>query len=127
MEKAWSKESIICKFADFGESPSIMNQTDSVNHTRTKNLERGTLVYNAPQALLISDKAISYSLEEPKRCYIWSLGMLLFLLINSDLEYSYSPELDDCGFESFSEAKDEVQKLMEHRNQCTQQNLVSFV
>ena len=105
-----------------------MNQTASVNHTRTRILERWTLVYNVPEALLISDKAISHSLVEQKRCDFWSLSMLLFLLINPDNEHPYSLELNECGLESFSETKDELQKLMEQRkNQCTLKNLVSFV
>ncbi|XP_028403407.1 uncharacterized protein LOC114526104 [Dendronephthya gigantea] len=115
MEKAWSKENIICKLADFGESRSIMNQTATLNHTRTKNLERGTLVYNAPEALLISDQTISFSLEELKQSDIWSLGMVLFLLVNPDVEYPYSQEIEECGFESFSEVKDELRKLMEQK------------
>ena len=112
IEQAWLKEGIVCKLADFGESRSSLHQTATINHTRTTNLQRGTLVYNPPEAV-VTTKKFSYSLEELKYGDIWSLGMVLFMLMNPDLEFPYSKELEDEDVECPSEARNVIGKLMD--------------
>ena len=41
---------VVCKLADFGESRSVMVRTATI-HTRTSMLDRGTIVFNAPELL----------------------------------------------------------------------------
>ena len=115
IEQAWLQEGIVCKLADFGESRSVMHQTATINHTRTTNLQRGTLVYNASEAVVVTIKAASYSLEELKYGDIWSLGMVLFMLLNPDQEFPYSQEMEDHNVECTSEARDVMRKLMEKK------------
>ena len=85
------------------------------NHTRTTNLQRGTLVYNPPEAVVVTIKAASYSLEGLKYGDIWSLGMVLFMLLNPDQEFPYSQEMEDHNVECTSEARDVMRKLMEKK------------
>ena len=115
IEQAWLQEGIVCKLADFGESRSVLHQTATIHHTRTTNLQRGTLVYNPPEAVVGTKKPVSYSLEELKYGDIWSFGMLLFMLLNPDQEFPYSQEMEDLNVESASEAKDVIGKLMDKK------------
>ena len=56
IELAWAKEGI-CKLADFGESCSLLHQTNALQHTRTMNVDRETLIFNAPKIILAPLKA----------------------------------------------------------------------
>ncbi len=59
IEQAWLQEGIVCKLADFGKSRSVMNQTETINHTRIcNNMQRGTLVYNPPEAVVVTKKLL---------------------------------------------------------------------
>ena len=85
--KAFQNEGIISKLADFGESRSKLNQTAMMQHTRTTHLERGTFVYNPPEFVTANHGAASFSLVELKRADVWSLGVVMFVLVNPDLEF----------------------------------------
>ena len=43
---------IVCKLTDFGESRSQLIQTSMAIHSRTSNLEKGTLPYMTPESIL---------------------------------------------------------------------------
>jgi serine/threonine protein kinase len=109
IEEAWLKEGIVCKLADFGESRSAVHQTAAIHHTRTTNFERGTLVYNSPEILAAQN---SLSLNDLKCCDVWSLGMVMFMLINPDVEAPYSLELEEKQVDTVSEAKTVLQDFM---------------
>ena len=47
-----SFETIACKLTDFGESRSLLIQTQSFISTKTTNVDGGTAVYMAPEILL---------------------------------------------------------------------------
>lgn len=111
IEKAWQSEGIVSKLADFGESRSTINQTAAIRHTRTTNFERGTLVYNPPEMLTAVQGSL-FSLEGLKHADVWSLGMLMFVLINPDLEYPYAIEMEQFNVSSIHDAKEILQKLM---------------
>lgn len=111
IEQVWLNEGIVCKLADFGESRSSLNQTAVVNHTRTTNFERGTVVYNPPEMLTAMHGA-SFSLEDLKRADVWSLGMLMFVLMNPDLEYPYAIEMEKESVSSVLEAREALHCLM---------------
>ena len=113
IEEAWNKNAIVCKLADFGESRSTVNQTASLQHTHTSNIERGTLIYNAPEIITSHDRSALFSIEDLKRADIWSLGMVMFLLVNPDLECPYSIELGKYKeLSSISEAKEVVRLVV---------------
>ena len=92
VREAWEKEPVICKPVDFGESRASMSQTAAVYSTQTTNIDRATLVYMAPELLL--SVVTSSSLEQLKACDIWSYGMVMFLLLNPDLQFPYQVEID---------------------------------
>ncbi|CAB4023980.1 Hypothetical predicted protein [Paramuricea clavata] len=73
------------------------------------------LFYNTPGAVVGIKKPVSYSLEELKYGDIWSLGMLLFKLLNPDQKFPYFQEMEDHDVESASEAKDVIGKLMDKK------------
>ena len=45
VEEAWARNPITCKLVDFGESRAALQQTETICHTRTTNVDRGTVVY----------------------------------------------------------------------------------
>jgi serine/threonine protein kinase len=92
---AWEKEPIICKLVDFGESRGQLNQTATIFHMRTTNIDRGTPVYMAPELFSVGTASLTF--QQLKMCDIWSFGMVLFLLLNPDLQYPYQLEIDKFG------------------------------
>ena len=110
--KAFQNEGIISKLADFGESRSKLNQTAMMQHARTTHLERGTFVYNPPEFVIANHGAASFSLVELKRADVWSLGMVMFVLVNPDLEFPYASELSDLNVIDTSQAKEAIKSLM---------------
>lgn len=87
VEEAWIKNPITCKLVDFGESRAALQQTATMCHTRTTNVDRGTVVYMAPE--LFASEGEPMSLDQLKACDVWALGMIIFLLLNPDLEFPY--------------------------------------
>ena len=102
IQEAWTKNGIVCKLVDFGESRSSVQQTATVCHTITNNVDRGTIVFMAPEP------AKAVSLQDLKKSDIWSLGMLLFMLLNPDLQYPYQIELDKLQEKRFEASKKDV-------------------
>ena len=105
-QEAWMKEGIVCKLVDFGESRAALQQTATLCHTRTNNLERGTIVYMAPE--LIASGSQPFSIDQLKGCDVWALGMIIFMLINPDLQHPFEPELDQLPQKNFECAKKEL-------------------
>ncbi|XP_044175083.1 probable cyclin-dependent kinase 8 [Acropora millepora] len=84
---------VACKVTDFGESRSLIVQTQSFVASRTNNIDRGTVVYEAPELfvkeMLLSDASIGdFMLAD-----IWALGMIFFSLINPSVKYPYRSEI----------------------------------
>ena len=92
--KYWQSRPIVAKLTDFGEGRTQMIQTASIVATKTSNFARGTPVFMAPEALC-SDSLTSASMEDLKCMDVWSLGMVLFVLLNPDLHYPYQLELKE--------------------------------
>ena len=91
IEGFWARnEAIACKLTDFGESRAELQQTATLCHTRTSNVDRGTIPYMAPELLVMVGKTLS--LEQLKHCDVWALGMVIFMLLNPDLEMPYQFE-----------------------------------
>ena len=107
VHKAWEKDGCICKVAGFGESRAALQQTATYCSTRTRNVERGTPMYMAPE-LFCEERALS--IQELLHCDIWSLGMVYFILLNPDLQYPFDQELQ-CP--SNKSAKKRIRSLME--------------
>ena len=89
-------ERIWCKLTDFGESRSIMVQTASI-HTRTAVVNRGTVVFNAPEILLNTFPTPGAGLDDFKKADVWSYGMVIFCLLNPELPYPWSNEVAGNG------------------------------
>lgn len=110
VREAWEKEPIICKLVDFGESRASMIQTATVCSTQTTNIDRGTPIYMAPE--LLSPVDTSLSLEQLKACDIWSYGMVMFMLLNPDLQFPYQVEIDKLHPTTYKICKREITNLL---------------
>ena len=106
VEEAWTRNPITCKLVDFGENRVALQQTETLCHTRTTNVDRGTVVYMAPE--LFASEGEPMSLDQLKACDVWSLGMIIFLLVNPDLEFPHQYELDQLLQKNFDSLKNEV-------------------
>lgn len=82
----------MAKLTDFGESRSAMIGTKTVAATHTANLYRGSPAYMAPEAL--SKTTSQASMQDLMSMDICSLGMTIFHLMNPNIAYPYSVELE---------------------------------
>jgi serine/threonine protein kinase len=88
----WNTKPVVAKLTDFGESRSALTATKTVVCTHTSELYRGSPAYMAPEALL--ETATTASISQLMCMDIWSLGMTLFHLINPDISFPYSAEVN---------------------------------
>ena len=92
---SYGKCPIVCKLADFGLSRSLDIQTGSFLETRTESTCRGTPVYMAPEIQL--DELKFASQEDLQKADIWSLGLLMYSLVNSNRTSPYRGEFEEAG------------------------------
>ena len=95
LQGSYAKCPIVCKLADFGLSRSLDIQTCSFLETRTESTCRGTPGYMAPEIQLEELKMASQ--EDLQKADIWSLGLLVYLLINPNLTNPYRGEFEQAG------------------------------
>ena len=91
-ETSYGKCPIVCKLADFGLTRSLEIQTSSFLETKTESTCRGTPVFMAPEVQLGDLKMASQ--EDLERADIWSLGLLMYALINPNLSNPYRVNLN---------------------------------
>ena len=89
----WMIKPVIAKLTDFGESRSALLQTRTLIQTSTTNVNRGSPVYMAPEALLGSGEPAT--LKDLQKMDIWSLGMTIFHILNPNARHPYSMEIDE--------------------------------
>ena len=100
---------IACKLTDFGESRSQLMQTQSVLASNTRNVDRGTVMYMAPE-ILVEDLRISRaSISDLMLADLWALGMVLFSLIDPSLK---SPYLLEVRSEGSIHSQDELKRFI---------------
>ena len=97
ISRQFESRPVACKLTDFGESRSLIVQTQSFVASRTSNIDRGTVVYEAPELfvkeMLLSDASIGdFMLAD-----IWALGMIFFSIINPSVKYPYRSEIRSAG------------------------------
>ena len=80
----------MCKVTDFGESRSRATQTASIWHSATKNIQRGSPAYMAPEIFVESKMSTAVTMED---LHVWAMGMVLFMLLNPNLKRPFSAEL----------------------------------
>ena len=96
IQKKYQACPIFCKVADFGLSRSLDAQTQTVLHTCTDNIYRGTAVYMAPE---IKTGALTTATQSDliRKMDIWSLGILAHAMMNPNLSTPYSKEAEQLG------------------------------
>ena len=100
LAKVFAECPIVCKLADFGLSRSPDMQTISFVQTRTESTCPGTPVFMAPEIYLENLRFAGQ--EDLKKADIWSLGLMMFAIINPNLTHPYSAEFERSGI-SFSD------------------------
>ena len=104
MFRFWKQSPIICKVTDFGVSRGInlkMKPNTGFQFTATKSLKHGTRFCMAPELLLRMLKLESTTNEDFIEGDMWSYGMIVFRLLNPDIEYPYGIEINTCKGQSF--------------------------
>ena len=95
LAKFYAECPIVCKLADFGLSRSLEMQTNSFLQTKTESTCRGTPVFMAPEIQLDDLKLADQ--EDLKKADIWSLGLMMFSMINPNLSNPYLAEFERSG------------------------------
>lgn len=91
--KVFASEPILCKVTDFGESRSRATQTASICHSATKNIQRGSPAYMAPEIYLENKKSTAFTKEDLKAIDVWAMGIVFFMLLNPNLRHPFSTDL----------------------------------
>ena len=84
---------IACKLTDFGESRSLLVQTQSLLASKTNNVDQGTVVYMAPETLLDQMKISGATITDLFLVDVWALGMIFFSMINPSLKHPFILEM----------------------------------
>lgn len=92
MQAEWKRRPCIAKLTDFGESWGILSQSTEAAHTHTINVYRGTPAFMAPEIIDPLQRPYLMREEDMKKADIWSLGMLMFCLINPNCKLPYGIE-----------------------------------
>ena len=112
-ELMYQSRPVECKLTDFGESRSLLIQTKTVLASKTNSVDRGTVVYMAPE-LLLKERALSNaSIDDLKLADIWAVGMIFFTMVNPNLKCPYILEIrSQGGIRSQEELKSFITSLM---------------
>ena len=104
---------VACKLTDFGESCSFLVQTQTFLASKSNHVDRGTVVYMAPE-LLLKEKLLSgASITDFKLADIWALEMIFFTMINPSLKCPYLLEIRSAeGIGSQEDLKTLITSLM---------------
>ena len=95
MARAYEECPIVCQLTDFGLSRSVDIQTKSVVMSKTTSVSCGTPAYMAPEMQL--NQLVFASQEDLKRADMWSLGLVMHTMINTDLGSPYRAELEQSS------------------------------
>ena len=112
----YSSRPIACKLTDFGESRSQLVQTQSLLASKTNNIDRGTVVYMAPETLVEKMRISGATISDLFLVDIWALGMIIFTMINPNLKYPFRLEIRSAGsISSQEELKEFICSLLSQR------------
>ena len=106
---------IACKLTDFGECRSLLIQTQAVLSSKTTTVDRGTVVFMAPE-LLVKEKLIqNASVADLILADLWALGMIFFTMLNPSLKTPYVIEVRSEGVNSQEQLKKFIRSLLEEQ------------
>ena len=91
----YAKSPIVCKLADFGLSRSLEIQTKTILMSKTESIARGTPAYMAPEIHL--NQLLQASQDDLKKADIWSLGMVMYSIVNPNIRGPYRLEIEKSG------------------------------
>ena len=90
------------KLVDFGESKDANIQTQSLLTSRTHRVDRGTPVFIAPE--FHCGFVANATLEELKRADIWAFGLLMYCLLNPEIDAPYLNDIVSAGLQQSVES-----------------------
>ena len=113
-QQIYQARPIACKLTDFGESRSLFIQTQAVLSTKTTTIDRGTVVYMAPELLVKENIIPSASIADLMLADIWALGMIIFSMLNPSLKTPYIMEVrSEGGVSSQEKLKEFIVSLLQ--------------
>ena len=86
---------VTCKLADFGESRASYLQTQTLVSSQTHRVDRGTVVFMAPELHHQPLKPVSH--EDLKKADIWAYGLVMYCLLNPDMDDPYQAVFAETG------------------------------
>ena len=108
LEKAFGECPIVCRLTDFGLSRSVDIQTKSIMASQATAIGCGTPAYMAPEMQL--NQLVSASQDDLKRADVWSLGLVMHNMVNSDIGSPYRVELEKFGISDTNAALKDLLK-----------------
>ena len=118
----FAKNPIICKLSDFGESRATYLQTQTLVQSRTHRANRGTPVYMAPELHLHPANSLNHN--DLVKADIWAFGLIMYCLINPDIDHPYQPVFTEAGM---SESLDSLKCLLEAKKVLPQRSKYEFL
>ena len=91
-EMQWRLKPWLAKLTDFGESWGKLAQSCEAACSFTANVYKGTPAFMAPEVIDPSLRPLKMGEEQLELADIWSLGMLLFCLVNPSCQVPYGLE-----------------------------------
>ena len=100
---------IACKLTDFGESRYHLIQTQAIIASEITNIDRGTMVYMAPELLVKEKLDPCAPIDDLILSDVWAFGMIVFTMINPTLKCPYILYMRSAGGVS---SQEELKKLI---------------
>ena len=112
----WENSPVVCKLSDFGEDRSSIIQTQTIFSSRVQELDRDPPTYMSPEILLTELRTNEATLEQLKAADSCAYGMILFVLVNPSVRYSYQGELrQEMSTHPLKEPVDNLREIIRRR------------
>ena len=116
LEFIWENSPVVCKLSDFWEGRSSIIQTQTIFSSRVQELDRGTPTYMSPEILLPELRTNEATLEQLKAADSCAYGIILFVLVNPSVRYSYQGELrQEMSTHPLKEPVDNLREIIRRR------------
>ena len=118
----WQRKPVVAKLTDFGESRSAILQTNTLVHTKTNFINRGTPVYMAPE-IHFHNCNEDISLQQLKQADMWALGLIFYMLVNPDKTYPFEKEVKNLNKMGLKAGEQIMRRVLETQDTRPQHSL----
>ena len=110
VKEIFRDEPVRAKLVDFGESKDANIQTQTLVASHTHRVDRGTPVFIAPE--FHCGMVANATLEKLKRADIWAFGLLMYCLLNPEIDAPYLNDIVSAGLQQSVES---LKKLLDNK------------